>query len=676
MNDKEINKNYLKKIQLIKKYNEFYYNKNSSIISDYEFDILKKEVLELEKKYSFLTNKSSPSLTVGFKPSKNFKKVKHKIPMLSLGNAFNKEDLLNFEKKIFNFLSLKESSEIEYSAEPKIDGISASLIYKKGKFVQGLSRGNGIEGEDITENLKTINDIPKIVSAKNFPNEIDIRGEIFIRNDDFKIMKDKFANPRNAASGSLRQKDPKITKKIPLKFIAYTYGYAKNLNINSQSEFLKNLKSWGFNINQFNRIIKGVDGLVLNHKNLEKRRKEINFDIDGIVYKVNNFNLQKRLGFAANSPRWAIAHKFSANSSISEIINIEIQVGRTGALTPVAKIKPVNIGGVMVSNATLHNEDEINRKDIRIGDTVTVERAGDVIPHVISVDLQKRKKNSTKFDFPKECPSCGSKTIKDFNEVTKKQDAVRRCISEGYECEKIAIEKIKHFVSKEAFNIDGFGKKIVENFWQLNLLRLPQDIFKLNYNKITKLEGWGNLSVSNLKYSIESKKIISLERFIYALGIRHIGQENAKLLARHLRSADNFFKLSINNDMNDLVNIDGIGETQIKSIKNFFLNKTNLKVLLELKKILKIVSLAQINKNGLLKNKTFMLTGKLNGISRAEAKSLIEQNSGKIISNVNKKLDYLIVGEKPTTKKVNNAKQLNINIISQKEWMKMLNKTS
>ena len=676
MNDKEIYKEYLKKIKLIQKYNQLYYSKNKSGISDSQFDILKKEVLDLENKYKFLKDKNSPSKTVGFKPSKIFKKIKHKVPMLSLGNAFNEEDLKNFEKKIYNFLSYKKVEEIEYSAEPKIDGISASLIYKNGNFIRGLSRGDGKEGEDITENLKTIKDIPKEIKTKNFPTEIDIRGEVFIQNNDFEKIKDKFANPRNAASGSLRQKDPKITKKIPLKFIAYTYGYAKNLNINSQSEFLKNLKSWGFNINQFNRIIKGVDGLVLNHKNLEKRRKEINFDIDGIVYKVNNFNLQKRLGFAANSPRWAIAHKFSANSSISEIINIEIQVGRTGALTPVAKIKPVNIGGVMVSNATLHNEDEINRKDIRIGDTVTVERAGDVIPHVISVDLQKRKKNSTKFDFPKECPSCGSKTIKDFNEVTKKQDAVRRCISEGYECEKIAIEKIKHFVSKEAFNIDGFGKKIVENFWQLNLLRLPQDIFKLNYNKITKLEGWGNLSVSNLKYSIESKKIISLERFIYALGIRHIGQENAKLLARHLRSADNFFKLSINNDMNDLVNINGIGETQIKSIKNFFLNKTNLKVLLELKKILKIVSLAQINKNGLLKNKTFMLTGKLNGISRAEAKSLIEQNSGKIISNVNKKLDYLIVGEKPTTKKVNNAKQLNINIINQKEWMKMLNKTS
>jgi len=676
MNDKEIYKEYLKKIKLIQKYNQLYYNKNKSDISDSQFDILKKEVLELEKKYSFLKNKSSPSLTVGFKPSKNFKKVKHKVPMLSLGNAFNEEDLLNFEKKIFNFLSLRKSNEIEYSVEPKIDGISVSLIYENGYFIRGLSRGDGKEGEDITENLKTIKDIPKEIKTKNFPTEIDIRGEVFIQNSDFEKIKNKFANPRNAASGSLRQKDPKITKEIPLKFISYTYGYAKNLNINSQSEFLKNLKSWGFNINQFNRIIKGVDDLVLNHKNLEKKRKEINFDIDGVVYKVNNFNLQKRLGFSANSPRWAIAHKFSANSSISEIVNIEIQVGRTGALTPVAKIKPVNIGGVIVSNATLHNEDEINRKDIRVGDTVTVERAGDVIPHVISVDLQKRKKNSIKFNFPKECPSCGSKTIKDFNEVTKKQDAVRRCTSEGYECEKIAIEKIKHFVSKEAFNIDGFGKKIVENFWQLNLLRLPQDIFKLNYNKIAKLEGWGNLSVSNLKYSIESKKIISLERFIYALGIRHIGQENAKLLARHLRSADNFFKLSIKNDMNNLVNIDGIGETQIKSIKNFFLNKTNLKVLSELKKILKIVSVTQINKNGLLKNKTFMLTGKLNDISRAEAKSLIEQNSGKIISKVNKKLDYLIVGEKPTTKKVNNAKQLNINIINQKEWMKMLNKTS
>ena len=445
------------------------------------------------------------------------------------------------------------------------------------------------------------------------------------------------------------------------------------MKIKSQSDFLQNLKYWGFKINKFNKIIKGVDNLILNHKNLESKRKEIDFDIDGIVYKINNFDLQKRLGFMSNAPRWAIAHKFSANSSISEILNIEIQIGRTGALTPVAKIKPVNIGGVMVSNATLHNEDEIERKDIRVGDTVVVERAGDVIPNVISVNLNNRKKDSKKFVFPKNCPSCGSLTIKDFNETTKKKDAVRRCTSEGYLCEKIAIEKIKHFVSKEAFNIDGLGKKIIENFWKLKLIRLPQDIFKLDFKKIEELEGWGNLSASNLKYSIEDKKKITLERFIYSLGIRHIGQENAKLLARHLKFSNNFFKLSVHKDISDLVNIDGIGETQIKSVKNFFLNKINIKVLLELKKILKIKNISLINQTGILKNKTFMLTGKLHEMSRAEAKSLIEKNSGKIINNVNKKLDYLIAGEKPTKKKIKNAKELNINVITQDEWMKMLN---
>ncbi len=667
---------YIQKIKLIQKHNDHYYDKDKPIISDQEYDILKKKIIDLEKKYTFLNNKKSPSESVGFKPSKNFQKVKHRIPMLSLSNAFNEEDLVNFEKKILNFLSLKNSDSIEYSAEPKIDGISASLIYKNGKFIKGLSRGNGNEGEDITENLKTIKDIPTLIKKKNFPSEIDIRGEVFIQNDDFKKINAKFANPRNAASGSLRQKDPTITSKIPLKFIAYTHGYEVGMKISTQSDFLENLKLWGFKTNLFNKTIKSIKNLILNHQNMEEKRKELKFDIDGIVYKVNNFALQKRLGFATNAPRWAIAHKFSANSSISEILNIEIQIGRTGALTPVAKIKPVNIGGVMVSNASLHNEDEINRKDIRIGDIVTVERAGDVIPHVISVDIKKRDKNLHKFLFPKKCPSCGSTTIKDFNEITKKQDAVRRCISEGYECEKVAIEKIKHFVSKEAFNIDGLGKKIVENFWNLKLIKLPQDIFNLNYKIIEKLEGWGTLSVANLKLSIEQKKQISLERFIYSLGIRHIGQENAKLIARHLRTSLNFLKLHENQNINSLSNIDGIGPTQIQSIKIFFLNKTNLNVLIELNKNLLIADAILVNKNGLLKNKTFMLTGKLNGISRAEAKSLIEQNSGKIISNVNKKLDYLITGEKPTVKKVNMAKEFGIEIINQQVWIEMLNKTS
>ncbi len=573
-------------------------------------------------------------------------------------------------------MSFKNADKIEYSAEPKIDGISASLIYKNGRFITGVSRGDGKEGEDITENLKTIKDIPEIIRSKNFPKEIDIRGEVFIENEDFKKINAKFANPRNAASGSLRQKDPNVTKKIPLKFIAYTYGYEAGLEIKTQSEFIKNLKLWGFKTNPYNKTISGIKNLITNHKNIENNRKDIKFDIDGMVYKVNDFILQKRLGTAANAPRWAIAHKFSANNSISEIINIDIQIGRTGALTPVAKIKPVNIGGVTVSNATLHNEDEIRRKDIRIGDTVTVERAGDVIPHVISVNIKKRKKDSKKFIFPKNCPSCGSKIIKEFNLSTKKQDAVMRCTSEGYECEKISIEKLKHFVSKEAFNIDGFGKKIVENFWYLNIIRLPNHIFDLDYSRIRKLDGWGELSVSNLRYSINEKKKISLERFIYSLGIRHIGQENAKLIAKHLKSATNFFKLETSNNIDDLLNIDGIGETQIKSIKNFFLNKTNSKVLSELKKKLEILDSIQLTTTGPLKNKSFMLTGKLVGMSRAEAKSLIEQNSGKIISNVSKKLDFLVIGEKPTNKKVNNAKALDIKIINQNDLMKLLNKTN
>ena len=666
---------YIDKIKLLNKYNEHYYQKNNPLVTDQQFDNLKKEIIELEKKYNF-KSPNSPSLIVGFKPSKNFKKDKHRIPMLSLSNAFDRDDLENFQKRIINYLNESKNFKIEYSAEPKIDGISASLIYKNGKFITGLSRGDGKEGEVITENLKTIKDIPQNIQKKDFPKDIDIRGEVFIKNSDFKKLSNKFANPRNAASGSLRQKDPSETKKIPLKFIAYTFGYEKNMKIKSQSDFLKNLEKWGFKVNHLNKKIVGINNLIENYNSIEKKRDDLDFDIDGIVYKVNDFNLQKRLGNVANAPRWAIAHKFSANSAISKILKIEIQVGRTGALTPVAKIKPINIGGVVVSNATLHNEDEIQRKDIREGDIVTIERAGDVIPHVISVDKGKRARNSKQFKFPLNCPSCKSVTIKEYNSITKKKDAVRRCSSEGFECEKVSIEKIKHFVSKDAFNIEGFGKKIVKNFWDLKLIRLPQDIFNLDYSKIKNFEGWGIQSVSNLKYSIDQRKSISLDKFIYALGIRHIGLENAKLIARHIKSINNFLELSNNNNYNELLNIDGIGETQIKSIKNFFNNSTNLNVLNELNKILSIKESINLKKNGLLKNKTFMLTGKLDGMSRAEAKSLIEQNSGSIISNVSKKLDYLIIGEKPTKRKIDHAKELGIEILSQTQWLKLLNKRS
>ncbi len=668
---KEIIKEYNKKIKLLDKYNKFYYDKNKPIVDDKEFDDLKDQIQIFEKKYIFLKNKLSPSISVGYKPSKNFVKSNHRIPMLSLSNTFNREGLENFEKKLSNFLNFEKKNNFEYSVEPKIDGISASLTYKNGKLISGLSRGDGNEGELITENLKTIHDIPKIVKSENFPKDVDIRGEVFIGNKDFENLKDKFANPRNAASGTLRQKNSEETKKIPLRFIAYTFGYIDKLNFKTQSEFLNALKNWGFKVSKFNKVISGIDNLLNNHKKFEDLRYDLEYDVDGLVYKINDFELQKRLGSVANAPRWATAHKFSSESSFSKIINIDIQVGRTGALTPVAKIKPVNIGGVVVSNATLHNEDEILRKDIRVGDTVKIERAGDVIPHVISVDKSKRINNSNKYKFPEKCPSCGSRVIKEFNNQTKKYDAVKRCTSEGFECEKMAIEKIKHFISKDALNIDGLGKKVIEKFWDLNFIRLPQDIFKLNYNKIETLDGWGKLSVANLRYAIDQSKKISLEKLIFSLGIRHIGQENAKLLSQSIKNYENFSKINSNFNFNTFLTIDGIGETQIKSLKKFFSNKSNLELISEIKKYM-IVKNVEKSASGKFKNKTFMFTGKLEGISRAEAKSLIEKNSGKILSSVNGKLNYLIVGDKPTVRKVNQAIELKVSVIKQQDFQKML----
>ena len=643
----DLKKKYQAKIKEYIKHNQLYFEKSKPIISDSEFDKLKLEIVDLEKKYTFLKNKNSPSKNVGFKPSKSFDKFEHKIPMLSLSNAFDEDDLINFEKKIYNYLNKK--IDIEYSVEPKIDGISASLTYINKQLEFGVSRGDGKIGEVITENLKTINDIPLEIKSDDFPDEIEVRGEVFIKKKDFLKIKDNFANPRNAASGTLRQKNPEETKKIALNFIAYTFGFIQKNSINYQSDFLDNLKKWGFKTNKDNKILSGINDLIIFHKKFENKRFDLDYDVDGLVYKVNDLNLQSRLGFTSNSPRWAIAHKFSADSAYTKILNIEIQVGRTGALTPVAKVQPVNIGGVVVSNATLHNEDEIKRKDIRIGDVVKIERAGDVIPHVINVDLTKRNNNSKLYSFPQKCPSCGSNTTKEFNKTTKKYDAVRRCTNDSFDCERIAIEKLKHLISKEALNIDGLGKKVIEKFWDLNLIRKPQDIFKLNYSKIITLEGWGELSVRNLKKSIENSKKVSLQKFIYSIGIRHIGLENAKLISDNVKNISRFLEIIKKNQIDKFINIDGIGETQINSMKNFFANKKNLEILIDLKSILSIESQILI-KNGILKNKTFMFTGKLNGISRAEAKSLIEKNSGTTLSNVNKNLNFLIVGDKPTKK--------------------------
>ena len=669
MEREAIIKKYNFKIKELNEHNKLYYDKNNPKLTDSEYDKLKKVILDLEKKYNFLDHEKSPSKNVGYKPSKSFEKYAHKVKMLSLSNAFDENDLINFEKKIFNYLNTK--IKFDYSVEPKIDGISASLTYIDKKLKVGVSRGDGKIGEVITENLKTISDIPIIIKNDSFPEEIEIRGEVFIKKKDFLKIKENFANPRNAASGSLRQKDPKETKKIPLNFIAYTYGNIKNNKFKLQSDFLRELSKWGFKTNKHNTVLSNIDDLIKFHKDFEKKRFDLDYDVDGLVYKINSLSLQNRLGFTSNSPRWAIAHKFLADKATTKVLKIEIQVGRTGALTPVAKVEPVNIGGVVVSNATLHNEDEIKRKDIRVGDEVTIERAGDVIPHVIDVDKTKRGKNSQVFIFPKKCPSCGSNTIKEFNKTTKRYDAVRRCINESFICERIAIEKLKHFISKEALNIDGLGKKVIEKFWELNFIKYPQDIFKLDYDKIKNLDGWGNLSARNLKNSVEKSKTTSLQKFIYSLGIRHIGTENAKLISENIKNISSLIKIIKLKKFERFLNIDGIGETQVNSLNNFFSNKINIKIVIELASILNLET-QRFNKSGKLKDKSFMFTGKLSGISRAEAKSLIEKNSGITLTNVSKNLNYLVIGENPTKRKVDQAISYGIKVIKLDELNKLL----
>jgi DNA ligase (NAD+) len=668
-------KEYKEKITLIEKLNKAYYHNDKPLVSDAEYDKIKKDILDFEKKNPGIVDKDSPTKKVGFAPSEKFSKVKHLVPMLSLDNAFTKDDVEDFLKKIRNYLNYEKDTAIELTAEPKIDGISASLIYKNNKIIRGLSRGDGEYGEDITENLLTIKDIPQILHGESIDKEFEIRGEVYIGKKDFEKIKDDFANPRNAAGGSLRQKDSKKTALIPLKFFAHSIGDIDEKKFKTHINFLNFCKKIGFKINPLTKTFGSVDELIKGYLHIEQIRSSLDYDIDGIVYKVNDLTLQKRLGSLSSSPRWAIAHKFSSEKATTIIRKIEIQVGRTGALTPVAKLDPVNVGGVLVSNATLHNEDEIIRKDIRLNDTVIIQRAGDVIPQVVEVIKSKRDKNSKKFIFPDKC-LCGRPAVKDYNETSKKLDVVKRCTDTGFNCEFMAREKIKHFVSKEALDIEGFGKKIVEDFWSLNFIRLPQDIFTLEFKKIEKLEGWGELSVSNLKTAIEKSKNISLAKFIYSLGIRHIGQENAKNLSRYFASIKNFLKLCnpdlLMNEINSLDEIDGIGETQVESLIHFFKDKKNNKVVHELSKILNIQDFIEKKIDSFFSGKNIMFTGGFSTMSRSEAKSLAEALGAKILSSVNKKLDYLVIGlSKPTKNKVDKAKELGVKIIEEKEWLKL-----
>tara|TARA_Y100000389_G_C17462792_1_gene523100 strand:+ start:1102 stop:3135 length:2034 start_codon:yes stop_codon:yes gene_type:complete len=671
----EIIKRYKNKIENLKKHNNFYFNDDNPKISDAKYDLLKQEISKLEKEFKYLRDLNLMQGIVGSTPTNKFKKVKHLRPMLSLSNAFSKNDMIDFLKKINNFLNTNDIN-IELLCEPKIDGISATLIYKKGLLTHGLSRGDGVTGEDILNNLKTIKNIPINIKDNDVPDLLEIRCEIYIGKKNFLKIKNNFANPRNAAGGSLRQKDPKETAKIPLEYFAYGFGAIEPMIFSKQSEFLKKIKKWGFSVNPLPQVVKGIDDIENQHSKIDSLRASLNYDIDGLVYKVNNLSLQKRLGSTSSSPRWATAYKFSSEKAITVIKDIIIQVGRTGAITPVAKVEPVTVGGVVVSNATLHNEDEIERKDIRVGDTIKIQRAGDVIPQVVSVDFSKRNYKSKKFVFPTNC-LCGSVTKKDFSKNTKKQDAVRRC-DKGYDCEFIAKEKLKHIVSKEAFNIDGLGKKVIDQFWKLKLINKPSDIFELDYKKINNLEGWGKLSIDNLKKAIDRSQTITLDKFIYSIGIRHIGQENAKILAGFFGSIEEFIKLFNSKNrkklLKNLIDLDGIGNTQINSIDIFFSNETNTKIIEALIDNLNITNYFIKNKSGKFSNKKLMFTGGFKDMSRSEAKSIAENNGAKVLGTISKKLDFLVVGDtKPTIKKVNQAKILKIEIISEKDWKKILN---
>ncbi len=672
---KKIQLLYKKKFKDLIKHNRLYYNNDAPIISDFEYDKIKNEVIELEKKYSFLKKNKSIKNIVGAKPTNKFKKIEHLSPMLSLANAFNLKDMSDFLKKINNFLNQKNMN-LDLFCEPKIDGISATLIYEKGILTRGLSRGDGRVGEDILENLKTINLLPKEITSKNVPDLIEIRCEIFIGKKDFNKLSAKFANPRNAAGGSLRQKNPNETSKVPLQYFAYGFGKVSPMIFKTQEEFLQKIKEWKFSTNPLSKPIKNLEQIEKKHKEIEAIRSSLDYDIDGLVYKINDLSLQKRLGNTSNSPRWAIAYKFSAEKAFTKIKDIVIQVGRTGALTPVAKVEPVNVGGVVVSNATLHNEDEINRKDIRIGDVIKIQRAGDVIPQVISVDLTKRDKKSKKYIFPENC-LCGAKTIKELSKTTKKLDAVRRCIK-GYECNFTAREKIKHIVSKEALNIDGLGKKVIDQLWDLRLIKEPSEIFNLKYNEIKELDGWGELSIKNLKNAIEKARHITLDKLIFSIGIRHIGQENAKIIAGYFGTIDKFKEIFDKSKKKiiykNLIELDGIGDTQISSIENFFSNETNLRITKDLIHKLSVKNYKTKFKDGIFSNKKIMFTGGFKNMSRSEAKMIAENNGGKVLGSITKKLDFLVVGDsKPTVKKINQAKELKIKVLYEKEWNKLLN---
>jgi DNA ligase (NAD+) len=671
----------------IARHDEAYYREDSPEISDAEYDALRQRNEQLEAEFPELIRSDSPSKRVGAAPSEKFGKVRHAVPMLSLGNAFADEDVAEFVGRIRRFLKLSEDDELRITAEPKIDGLSISLRYENGKLVQAATRGDGQEGENVTRNCETIGDIPRVVKADDFPSVFEVRGEIYMSHKDFAELNERqsqagakvFANPRNAAAGSLRQLDPAITASRPLRFFAYAWGQVERLPADTQMGVIEAFGRWGFPINPLMEVCNGVDDLLAHYHAIEEQRATLGYDIDGVVYKVNRLDLQERLGFVSRSPRWAIAHKFAAEKATTILEGIDIQVGRTGALTPVARLKPVTVGGVVVSNATLHNEDEIARKDIRIGDTVIVQRAGDVIPQVLGHVPDKRPADAVPYEFPKVCPACGSHAVREVNEKTGKTDAVRRCTG-GLICPAQRVERLKHFVSRNAFDIEGMGDKVIQEFYDDGLIQSPQDIFTLqarNERSLKKLkdrEGWGETSAKNLFAAIDERRTISLDRFIFALGIRHVGETSARVLARAYGSVGAFLDAmqaaqdDASEAYQELTNIDGIGNVVADAVAEFFAEPHNLTVVRELAdQHLDIQPMEAVATDSPVAGMTVVFTGALERMTRDEAKAMAERLGAKVAGSVSKKTDLVVAGPGAGSK-LKKATELGVEVISEDDW--------
>lgn len=670
--------------QDIAKHDRAYHEQDAPLISDAEYDALRQRNELIEARFPELIREDSPSRRVGAGPAEKFGKIRHAVPMLSLANGFSDEDVRDFVGRIRRFLNLEDGASVEITAEPKIDGLSISLRYENRRLVQAATRGDGFEGENVTANVMTISQVPKHLKG-NVPDAFEVRGEIYMSHKDFAALNEKqlqandkiFANPRNAAAGSLRQLDATITAARPLKFFAYAWGEAPALPDDTQMGVIEAFAAWGLPTNPLTKLCRSVEELLAHYRFIESQRAELGYDIDGVVYKVNRLDWQQRLGFVSRSPRWGLAHKFSAEKAMTVLEKIDIQVGRTGALTPVARLKPVTVGGVVVTNATLHNEDEIARKDVREGDTVIVQRAGDVIPQVLGFVADKRAAGAQPYQFPQECPVCGSHAVRE-ERASGKLDAVRRCTG-GLICAAQRVERLKHFASRNAFDIEGLGDKIIAEFYADELIQWPHDIFTLEerdrkaLKRLKNREGWGEASVKKLFAAIDERRTIALDRFIFALGIRHVGETTARALARAYGTAEHFCDEMIaaekmeGDAWNELNAIEGIGEIVSEAVVQFFGEPHNRDVVDELLKHVTVTSLEARSTTSPVAGKTVVFTGALERMTREEAKAMAERLGAKVSGSVSKKTDLLVAGPGAGSK-LKDAEKYGVEVIDENAW--------